>query len=76
MNIDTDTQFAFSQPVGQFVEDNHKAFKYQVDPADGTPYKKFYDPRKYLRLAEQGIVQRLQEACEDLGCSGKSIARR
>lgn len=45
-----------------------------IDPDDGTPYKKFYDPRKYLRLAEQGIVTRLQEAFEDLGSSGKSIA--
>jgi fructose-bisphosphate aldolase class II len=75
MNIDTDTQFAFSEPVGRFVEDNPKAFKYQVDPEDGTPYKKFYDPRKYLRLGEQGVVARLQEACADLGSKGKSIAR-
>jgi fructose-bisphosphate aldolase class II len=74
MNIDTDTQFAFSEPVGKFVEDNAKAFKFQVDPDDGTPYKKFYDPRKYLRAAELGIVERLQEACEDLGSKGKSIA--
>jgi len=75
MNIDTDTQFAFSQPIGKFVDENHKAFKYQVDPDDGTPYKKFYDPRKYLRLAELGIVERLQEACADLGSKGNSIAR-
>ncbi len=75
MNIDTDTQFAFSKPVGEFVEANPKAFKYQVDPEDGTPYKKFYDPRKYLRLGEQGIVSRLLEACDDLGSKGQSIAR-
>ena len=75
MNIDTDTQFAFSAPIGSFVEENNRAFKFQVDPDDGTPYKKFYDPRKYLRLAEQGIVERLQEACSDLGSMGKTIAR-
>ncbi len=75
MNIDTDTQFAFSKPVGEFVEANPKAFRYQVDPEDGTPYKKFYDPRKYLRLGEQGVVDRLQEACRDLGSLGKSIAQ-
>ena len=74
MNIDTDTQFAFSQEIGKFVDENHKAFKYQVDPDDGTPYKKFYDPRKYLRQGELGIVERLQEACEDLGSKGNSIA--
>ena len=74
MNIDTDTQFAFSEPVGKFVNDNSKAFIYQVDPDDGTPYKKFYDPRKYLRAGELGVVERLQEACEDLGSKGNSIA--
>jgi fructose-bisphosphate aldolase class II len=75
MNIDTDTQFAFSKPLGEFVNQNSKAFLYQVDPEDGTPYKKFYDPRKYLRAGEAGIVERLQEACEDLGSKGRSIAK-
>jgi fructose-bisphosphate aldolase, class II len=75
MNIDTDTQFAFSAPVGEYVNANQRAFRFQIDPDDGTPYKKHYDPRKYLRLGEQGIVKRLQEACEDLGSKGNSIAR-
>ena len=75
MNIDTDTQFAFSEPVGGYVNANKRAFRFQIDPDDGTPYKKHYDPRKYLRLGEQGIVKRLQEACEDLGSKGRSIAR-
>jgi len=75
MNIDTDTQFAFSEPIGAYVGNNQKAFRFQVDPEDGTPYKKAYDPRKYLRLGEQGMVKRLQEACEDLGSKGRSIAR-
>ena len=51
-----------------------RAFEYQVDPETGTPYKKQYDPRAYLRLGEQGIVARLLEACDDLGSKGKSIA--
>jgi fructose-bisphosphate aldolase class II len=75
MNIDTDTQFAFSEAIGQFVNDHPKAFQYQIDPEDGTPYKKFYDPRKYLRAGELGIVERLQEAFEDLGSKGKSLAQ-
>jgi fructose-bisphosphate aldolase class II len=74
MNIDTDTQFTFSQPIGAFVNENPRAFKYQIDPDDGTPYKKLYDPRKYLRAGELGIVTRLQEAFEDLGSLGKSLA--
>lgn len=75
MNIDTDTQFAFSKPVGEYVRQHSRAFEHQVDPHDGTPYKKFYDPRGYLRAGEEGIVARLQEACEDLGSKGQSVAR-
>ncbi|MDX5592933.1 class II fructose-bisphosphate aldolase [Pseudovibrio sp. SPO723] len=75
MNIDTDTQFAFANPVGAYVEKNAAAFKYQIDPEDGTPYKKLYDPRKWLRAGEQGIIERLGEACEDLRCAGKSLAQ-
>jgi fructose-bisphosphate aldolase class II len=74
MNIDTDTQFAFSQPIGMFVSEHPKAFQYQIDPEDGTPYKKLYDPRKYLRAGETGIVTRLQEAFDDLGSKGKTLA--
>lgn len=74
MNIDTDTQFAFAQPVGQYVHDNDKAFAHQVDPEDGTPYKKQYDPRKWLRAGEVGMVARLDEACSDLGSTGRSLA--
>jgi fructose-bisphosphate aldolase class II len=74
MNIDTDTQFAFSQPIGAYVEKNPRAFKYQIDPDTDTPYKKFYDPRKFLRAAEQGIVDRMQEAFADLGAVGKTLA--
>lgn len=75
MNIDTDTQFAFSEAVGAFVEGNSKAFKYQIDPEDGTPYKKLYDPRKWLRLGEEGVIARLNEAYVDLKSAGKSVAK-
>lgn len=74
MNIDTDTQFAFSNPIGEFVKANPRAFEFQIDPDDGTPYKKVYDPRKLLRAAEQGMVARLQEAFEDLRSKGRSVA--
>jgi fructose-bisphosphate aldolase class II len=75
MNIDTDTQFAFSEPVGKFVDEHPKAFKYQIDPEDGTPFKKYYDPRKWLRAAEVGMVERLGEAFHDLGATGRSLAQ-
>jgi fructose-bisphosphate aldolase class II len=74
MNIDTDTQFAFATAVGAYAEQHAKAFKHQVDPEDGTPYKKLYDPRKWLRLAELSVVTRLDEAFRDLRAVGKSLA--
>ena len=40
---------------------------------DGTPYKKKYDPRGYLRVGEQGVIERLQEAFVDLKSNGKSL---
>ena len=74
MNIDTDTQFAFSKPIGDFVKANPRAFEFQIDPDDGKPYKSFYDPRKYLRLGEEQVIARLQQAFKELGSLGKSIA--
>ena len=51
-----------------------KIFKYQIDPEDGTPYKKQYDPRKYLRIGEESMVERLDEAFQDLGSVGRTLA--
>lgn len=76
MNIDTDTQFAFAQAVGGFVFEHPVAFQHQIDPETGAPYKKIYDPRKWLRVGELGIAQRLDEAFTDLGSRGHSLARR
>jgi fructose-bisphosphate aldolase class II len=74
MNVDTDTQFAFSKAIGSYVEEHPKAFKYQIDPEDGTPFKKYYDPRAWLRACETSMAERVQQACNELGASGKSIA--
>ena len=74
MNIDTDTQFAFAEGLGKYVDEHPKAFKYQLDPDEGTPLKKHYDPRKWMRQAELGLVERLGEAFDDLGSTGKSLA--
>ncbi len=75
MNIDTDTQFAYSKPVGEFVKANAKAFEFQIDPDTGTPLKKFYDPRKWVRCAEEAMAARVMEATEDLGSKGRSAAQ-
>lgn len=75
MNIDTDLQFAFAQQIGNYVMNNPKAFQYQIDPDTHAPYKKVYDPRKWLREGEKGMVARLDEAFRDLKSAGKSIAQ-
>ncbi len=74
MNIDTDTQFAVAEAVGAYVQENSKAFKYQIDPDTEEPYKKAYDPRKWLRAGEENMVKRLDEAFSDLKSAGKSLA--
>ncbi len=74
MNIDTDLQFAFAHEVGKYVMANPKAFQYQIDPETNAPYKKAYDPRKWLRTGEEGVIARLDEAFRDLKSAGKSIA--
>jgi fructose-bisphosphate aldolase class II len=75
MNIDTDLQFAFAHAVAADVMANPKAFQYQVDPVDQKPYKKLYDPRKWLRAGEVGIIARLEEAMRDLGSVGRTAAK-
>ncbi|UTW54983.1 class II fructose-bisphosphate aldolase [Kordiimonas sp. SCSIO 12610] len=74
MNIDTDTQFAFSEAVGKYVNENQEAFKWQVHPETGQPYKKQYDPRVWLRKCEEAMIARLDEAFVDLKSRGKSLA--
>ena len=74
INIDTDTQFAFAKPIGAFVSANREAFAHQIDPASGRPYKSAYDPRKWLREGEMGIVERLGEAFRSFGAVGRSLA--
>ena len=74
MNIDTDTQFAFAEGIGKYVIENQKAFKYQIDPENGSPYKKQYDPRVWLRKGEESMISRLDEAFNDLKSVGKTLA--
>nr|WP_321455339.1 class II fructose-bisphosphate aldolase [uncultured Cohaesibacter sp.] len=76
MNIDTDIQFAFAEAVAANMDLNPVAFKHQVDPKDGTPYKKFYDPRKWLRAGELGMIARLEEAMADLGSAGRTVVSK
>ena len=70
MNIDTDTQYAFTRPIV-----DHMLRKYdevlKVESEVGN--KKAYDPRAYLKLAETGMKQRIMDACNDLRSTGTSL---
>ncbi len=70
MNIDTDTQYAFTRPIVEHVMKNYDGVL-KIDGEIGD--KKAYDPRTYLKKAELGLAQRLGQACDDLLSSGKSI---
>lgn len=70
MNIDTDTQYAFTRPVVDHVMKNYDGVL-KIDGEIGN--KKAYDPRSYLKAAEAAVATRLGEACDDLMSSGKSI---
>jgi fructose-bisphosphate aldolase class II len=69
MNVDTDTQYAFTRPVAGHMFTNYDGVL-KVDGEVGN--KKAYDPRSYLKLAEQGMAARVVEACEDLLSAGQS----
>ncbi len=70
MNIDTDTQWAFWNGVREFYLENEAYLQGQIGNPDGDdkPNKKFYDPRKWLREAEQSMIDRVKIAFEDLNC--------
>ncbi len=68
MNIDTDTQFAFTEGVRNYFDKYKDYLKTQIGNPEGEdlPNKKYYDPRKWLREAELSFKKRLSRAFEDL----------
>jgi fructose-bisphosphate aldolase class II len=68
MNIDTDTQWAYWDGVREFDAANHDYLQGQIGNPDGDdkPNKKFYDPRVWVRKAEESLKARLTQAFEDL----------
>jgi fructose-bisphosphate aldolase, class II len=71
MNVDTDTQYAFTRPVAAHMFTNYDGVL-KIDGEVGN--KKTYDPRVYLKKAEASMAERVVEACNDLGSSGRSIS--
>ena len=68
MNVDTDTQYAFTRPIA-----DHMFKRYDgVLKTDGSVGdKKAYDPRTWGKLGEAGMAKRIVQACEDLGSVGR-----
>jgi fructose-bisphosphate aldolase class II len=72
MNIDTDTQYAYTRPIADHMLKNYDGVL-KVDGEVGN--KKHYDPRGYLKSAEKGMQARIVQACRDLRSAGQSLAR-
>ena len=70
MNIDTDTQYAFTRPVVTHICANIEGVL-KIDGEVGN--KKTYDPRGYLKKGEASMAARLVQAAEDLCSNGKTI---
>ena len=68
MNIDTDMQYAFMSGARDYFNSNEEYLKAQIGNPDGSdiPNKKYYDPRVWLRKAEESFISRLTQAFHDL----------
>jgi fructose-bisphosphate aldolase, class II len=71
MNVDTDTQYAFTRPIVDHMLRNYDGVL-KVDSEVGN--KKQYDPRSYGKAGEAGMAARVVEACEDLRSAGTALA--
>uniref|UniRef100_A0A1D1YI96 fructose-bisphosphate aldolase n=1 Tax=Anthurium amnicola TaxID=1678845 RepID=A0A1D1YI96_9ARAE len=69
MNVDTDTQWAYWEGIRNFYDSKKGYLQTQVGNPEGAdnPNKKYYDPRVWVREAEKSMVNRVKEACRDLG---------
>jgi fructose-bisphosphate aldolase, class II len=70
MNVDTDTQYAFTRPIVDHMFINY-AGVLKVDGEVGI--KKTYDPRTYMKAAELGMAERVTTACENLRSTGTAL---
>ncbi|HLR28588.1 MAG TPA: class II fructose-bisphosphate aldolase [Ruania sp.] len=70
MNIDTDTQYAFTRPAAAHMFTNYDGVL-KVDGEVGN--KKAYDPRAWGKAAEAGMAERIVEAAQQLRSAGQKI---
>jgi fructose-bisphosphate aldolase, class II len=72
MNVDTDTQYAYTRPVADHMFRSYDGVL-KVDSEVGN--KKQYDPRAWGKAAEAGMAARVVRACEDLRSAGTTLAK-
>jgi len=72
MNIDTDTQYAYTRPVAGHMMTNYDGVL-KVDGDVGN--KKSYDPRAWGKAAEAGMAKRVVVGCEDLRSVGTTLSK-
>ncbi len=73
MNVDTDTQYAYTRPVAGHMFSNYDGVL-KVDGEVGN--KKAYDPRAWGKLAEAGMAARIVEACQNLRSAGTTMGAK
>ena len=69
MNIDTDTQYAFTRSVAGYMLGNYEGVL-KIDGEVGN--KKQYDPRAWGKVAETAMAARVVDAARQLGSFGRS----
>ena len=72
MNVDTDTQYAFTRPIADHMLKNYDGVL-KIDGEVGN--KKMYDPRGYLKKAEEAMKDRVIVACNDLRSVGTTLGK-
>lgn len=72
MNVDTDTQYAFTRPIVDHMFKNYDGVL-KIESEVGN--KKTYDPRSYLKKAEEGMAKRVMQAIDDLKAQGTSLLK-
>jgi fructose-bisphosphate aldolase class II len=70
MNVDTDTQYAFTRPVAGYMFKNYDGVL-KIDGEVGS--KKAYDPRAWGKAGEESMTARIVRACADLMATGKQL---
>ncbi|KAI9004400.1 fructose-bisphosphate aldolase, class II [Hyaloraphidium curvatum] len=68
MNVDTDTQWAYWEGLKNFYESKKAYLQGQIGNPEGEdkPNKKYYDPRVWVRKAEESMIKRVQESMKEL----------